>query len=420
LVFAASSLSTSSGTLATSLLASVYAAAAANNLVVYPQPTVAGAVNEFVVTVAGAVTVPAGYTVIIDAVTTGTETITGNGASGEIFIAGDSSFDYIPTGGSGTVIAGTGNDTFTAPTYQTGNGYSFDVEGVLNQSGVSTLLETISNSGTFTYADPPGSFHTYYAITNNAQDSSTVNLNAYSETVSALSNGGVYNDNSYLTFINGGSNTVVASASAQYAEIYGGNYNMLVVQGADTATLVFVNGAANSSISAGPAGGILAFNGAGGAITLSDSQSSAFNYLVGGTGAETLNAAATNDTAVLVANQANVYAALGSASEDAFFGGSGAATVVGGSGSGSALPDLYAFANGSSGGSDVIFNWGPASGLVFLGYGNAGDAAIEAAIAAAPTNAASVSITLPDHTQVTVVGLNGTNVNLSSNPIYLT
>jgi len=194
---------------------------------------------------------------------------------------------------------------------------------------------------------------------------------------------------------------------------------MSISQGSDTSSMIFVNGSANSSISAGAAGGILAFDGAGGTINLSDSGSSAFNYLVGGTGAETLNAALTSDTAVLIAGQANAFALLGTASVDAFFAGSGASTISGGTASGSALPDLYAFVNGVSGGSDLIVNWGTASGLVFLGYGATGDASIKAAIAAAPTNADTVSITLPDSTTITVVGVNGAAVNLGNNPIYL-
>jgi hypothetical protein len=401
------------------LLASVYAAAAANTLVVYPQSTVSGGVNEFVVTVAGAVTVPAGYTVIIDAVTAGTPTITGNGASGEVFVAGDSNFDYIPTGGSGTLLSGTGSDTFVAPAYLTGFGYTLLGSGSIVTSGSSIYVETISNAGTYSYSQNVGYVFGSYVITNTAPGATTVTLNSYAETVNALSNGGVYNDDSYMTFINGGANTVVGSASTKLSTIYGKNFNMLVTQGADTASLVFINGAGNSTLTGGAAGGLLGFDGAEGTINLTDTNSTGFNYLVGVTGAETLNAAATTGTAVLMAGQANAYAILGSASADAFFGGTGASTVVGGTASGSALPDLYAFSNGASGGSDLIQNWGTASGLVFLGYGAAGDTAIKAAIAAAPTNSSSVSITLPDKTVITVVGINGANVHLASNPVYL-
>jgi hypothetical protein len=54
-----------------------------------------------------------------------------------------------------------------------------------------------------------------------------------------------------------------------------------------------------------------------------------------------------------------------------------------------------------------ILQWGAAGTLVFLGYGSAGNQAIQAAIAAAPTNGSTSSIILPDNTQVTLVGLNG-------------
>jgi hypothetical protein len=425
--------STATASLASNLLASVYAAVTANSLDVYPQPTVSGAVNEFVVTVGGAVTVPAGYNVIVDAVTTGTPTITGNGGSEELFIAGDSSFDYIPTGGSGTILSGAGNDTLVNPAFETGSGYTVQGDGSFTTVGTSTLVETISNTGTFTYSQTPQFPQTDYVITNTAPGPTTVNLNAYAETVSALSNGGVYNDNGYLTFINGGANTIVGSASTQAAVIYGGDDNMLITQGADTASLVFVNGAGNSSIVAGEAGGILAVDGAGGTINLSDAVYNSngpaiigptgtgtppprtSNYLFGGTGAETLNAGQTVFSTDLVAGQAKAYAVLGFGN-DVFFGGSGASTVVGG---GFSSPDLYAFVNGASGGSDLIQNWGVGSGLAFLGYGAAGDAAIKAAIAAAPTNAPSISFTLPDNTQITITGVNGAAVNLNNNQLYL-
>jgi hypothetical protein len=420
--------------LATSLLSSVYAAAAAGSLVSAPQATVAGAVNEYVVTVAGAYTVPAGYNVIVDAVTSGAATITGNGASGELFVAGSGNFEYLPAGGAGTVVAGAGSGTIESTGSSTIDGFLLLGDANYTSIGPSALMplymeppplsETITTAGTYSF-----DAGITLSVTNEANGPTTIMLDYWgSGTVNALVSGGIYEDlgggidghpGGTLLFLNAGASTVTATEGSGAATIFGGNYSMSISQGSDTSSMIFVNGSANSSIAAGAAGGILAFDSAGGTINLSDSGSSAFNYLVGGTGAETLNAALTSNTAVLIAGQANAFALLGTASVDAFFAGSGASTIVGGIESGSALPDLYAFVNGASGGSDLIVNWGSASGLVFLGYGAAGDAAIKAAIAAAPTNANTVSITLPDSTSITVMGLNGAAVNLGNNPVYL-
>jgi hypothetical protein len=439
-----------SASLASLLLGSVYAAASKDSLSTYPVGSAAAAVNEYVISPYefGTFTVPAGYNAVIDA-SLGPVTIVGNSDSNVSVVAGSSNFMYVSSGGSGTIVAGYATDTFSgsgayallgdafyvsktptvsAPTVSAGgtvvaptSPYTPVTTPVTTivQPIVSVPVEIIevyvSKVGFYTYGSGSGR----YIITNDAMGPSTIAINAGASTVSALVDGGVYYENGgALTFVNNAASTVVGSASSGPQTIFGGNSNSAYFQGEAAAGWMFVNGSSNASITAGAAGGVLAFNGAFGTINLFGSSSSAFNYLVGGTGVDTLNAAGASGTAVVIAGAANTLAYLSNTSTDAFFAGSGSSTIIGGATT-TSLPDLYAFANGSAGGTDVILNWGKNSGLVFLGYGAKDDALIAAELDSVPTTSSVASFKLPDNTIVTVVGMNGSAVNLSSNPMFL-
>jgi len=441
-----------SASLASLLLGSVYAAASQGSLSSYPAGSASAAVNEYVISPYefGSFTVPAGYNAVVDA-SLGPVTIVGNSDSNVSVVAGSSNFEYVSSGGSGTIVAGFATDTFSGSGAYALLGDAFYVSTtskvtptvsggspvVEPSSPVVTVVEptvpvapvvepiisvpveiidvVVSTVGFYNYGSGSGS----YNITNDAKGPSTIAINAGASTVSALVDGGVYYENGgALTFVNNAASTVVGTASSGPETIFGGNTNSAYFQGAAAAGWMFVNGSSNASITAGAAGGVLAFNGAYGTINLFGTSSSAFNYLVGGTGVDTLNAAGASGTAVVIAGAANTLAYLSNTSTDAFFAGSGSSTIVGGA-STSSLPDLYAFANGSAGGTDVILNWGKNSGLVFLGYGAKEDALITAELASVPTTSSVASFKLPDNTIVTVVGMNGAAVNLSSNPTFL-
>jgi len=430
-----------SASLASLLLGSVYAAAAQGTLSSYPAGSASAAVNEYVISPYefGSFTVPAGYDAVVDA-SLGPVTIVGKSDSNVSVVAGSSNFTYVSNGGSGTIVAGYATDTFSGSGAYDLLGDAFYVSKTPSvapaspvvpvgtpTSPVTTIVQPIVSSpveiieivvstvGFYNYGTGSGE----YFITNQAKGPSTIAINAGASTVSAVVDGGLYYENGgALTFVNNAASTVVGTASSGPQTIFGGNTNSAYFQGAAAAGWMFVNGSSNASITAGAAGGILAFNGAYGTINLFGSSSSAFNYLVGGTGVDTLNAAGANGTAVVIAGAANTLAYLSNTSTDAFFAGSGSSTIVGGA-STSSLPDLYAFANGSAGGTDVILNWGKNSGLVFLGYGAKEDALIAAELASVPATSSVASFKLPDNTIVTVVGMNGAAVNLSSNPTFL-
>jgi hypothetical protein len=434
-----------SASLASLLLSSVYAAAALGDLVTSPSTPNPGAVNAYIITPTetGVFTIPAGYNAVIDA-SLGTTTIIGNGSRNESIVGGSGNIDFVSNGGSGTIVSGGWTDTFSGGGAFALLGDAYYVSNVITPAPVvstptpvivtpiyvppsepvvtpivtvpPTIIQiTITTVGIYNYGSGSG----IYNIVNNSAGPSSVNINVGASTVSALVGGGVYyHRGGSLTFVNNAASTVIGASSSGPATIFGGNSNSTYIQGSDPAGWTFVNGSSNSTIMAGSAGGVLAFNGDGGAVNLVGTSTGAFNYLVGGTGAETLNAAFTTGTAVVIGGAAKNVSYLSNTSADAFFAGSGSSTVVGGV-SNSALPDLYAFINGSSGGSNLILNWGQSSGLVFVGYGAAEDAQIAAELAATPTTSSVASLKLPDNTIVTIVGLNGSAVNLAHNPVYL-
>jgi hypothetical protein len=403
--------------LATSLLSAVYAAAAAGTL---------NSANEFVVTTPGAKTIPAGVSTVVDAAT-GAVTLTGSGNYS--VVAGAGNLEFLATGGSGTIVAGAGSDTFVGSNYAllgdaTTTGYiggsdtvtsgNFVLTGTAASVVAAGASATITGSGSTTNS---ASYNN--VITNVGTGPNTFVIAAGSTTVNAVSGGGAYFEElGQLLFLNGGASTVVGSSTSGTATLFGGNAALTYFQGLSSAPVTFVGGAGTSYLASAGAGGIAAFGGAGGTINLINAApNTAFNYLIGGTGAETLNAALASGNTAVYAGSGNDAVFLSNTSGDLFSAGSGSATVVGGTvaaGSGTAaLPDIFTFANGSAGGSDVILNFGAASELSFSGYG-AGGAAIKAALIGAGSGS-TVSFTLPDNTKVTLVGINGSTINPSSN-----
>jgi hypothetical protein len=352
-----------SAALAQSVLASVYAAAAAGTL---------SPASEFVVTTPGAYTVPAGVSTVVDAAT-GPTTITGNGNYS--VVAGSGSLDFISLGGSGALVAGAGADTFSGSNY--------------TLSGDDTITAMVGGTNVIT-----GPAATVFGSTGTS----------------------VFDNVGSLVFINSGASTVVGSSNGGAATLFGGSSAFAFFQANGTAPVLFSGGSGSASLVSGSAGAISAFGGAGGVVSLFNAQvNTAFNYLIGGAGAETLNAAAATGPVGIVGGPGSDIVFLSNVSSDTFMGGTGSATVVGGTTSGgAALPDLYSFSNGSSGGNDVIFNFGSATDLVFQNYGAAGNAAIQSAIAAAGSGS-TVSFTLPDSTKITLVGINGATINPSTN-----
>jgi Ca2+-binding RTX toxin-like protein len=130
--------------------------------------------------------------------------------------------------------------------------------------------------------------------------------------------------------------------------------------------------------------------------------------LAAGSGNETLAAGGATGTDVFFAGNngptqpASTLIDMGSGNDTAV-GGSGNATINAGSGA-----DIFAFVNGETGGSDLIVGFNAAAGdrLTLQRYA---PNALAPVLAAQVQTSGGTTITLPDNTQVTVVGINSLN-----------
>ncbi len=400
--------------LATTLLSSVYAAAAAGTL----SPD-----NEFVVTAPGAYTIPAGVSTVVDAAE-GAVTLTGNGVYG--VAAGSGNLNLMSTGGSGTVVAGAGSDTFVGSNYAllgdaftTGflGGSDSVTTGVFTLTGLSPTITALGVGAIIFGSDSPsnGDF-----MTNDGTGPNTFLVDAGSTTVNALSAGGLYYQNGgQLLFINNAQSTVVGLGGA--ATVFGGSADFTLENEKPDSSVLFVGGSGNATLVGGAGGSIVAFGGAGGSVTVLDQvgTGAGTRLLIGGAGSETLNAAGSTANTVIYGGSGNDVVFLGNTNADRFVDGSGSATVVAATNLSlfGNTADIFDFVNlGSSGGNAVIFNFNPNNVLEFLGFGTSANAAITTAIAGAGSGHV-VSFSLPDQTKVTLVGVDGTTINPSSNPI---
>lgn len=407
---------------AQTILSPLYNAATAGTLDIYPSASIAGGVNEFVIAASatGVLALPPGYDDVIDAAT-GSVTLSGtDSAANQLVVASNGGFDLYESGASasGTIFAGGGANTIVLT--QSSGGFTVGGDG---QNTVYLTVGTIATDAIAVmagnaniavagdYADVYGSGANTTDVIALSGTNDTDVVYAGASTVFAATGGVFYDTTGTLEFINAGTATLVQSATSGAVTAFGGSGNSAYFQSDSSAAFTFVNGASNSSIISGSAGGMVGFDGDGGQINLFGASAGAYNYLIGGDGAETLNAAFSGGPVEMVAGAANAAIFASNSTPNAIFGGGGASTVVSGTttsnGLTTALADEFAFVNGQAGGSMEILQWGAAGTLVFLGYGSAGNQAIQAAIAAAPTNGSTSSIILPDNTQVTLVGLNG-------------
>ncbi len=411
---------------AQSLLLPITNAAAAGTLKVYPAASLAGGVNEFVVAAAatGVLALPPGYDEVVDAAV-GAVTLSGSdSAANQLVVASDGGFELFESGpaASGTIFSGGGTNTIVLA--QTSGGFTVGGDGedtvyltvgTIGTDAIAVMAGNANIAVSGDYVDAYGSGGSTSDVISLSGTNDTDVVYAAASTVFAAAGGVIYDTTGSLEFINAGTATLVQSATAGAATVFGGSANSAYYLSAASAAFTFINGTSNSSIVSGSAGGVVGFDNDGGEINLFGASTGAYNYLIGGDGAETLNAAFSGGPVELVAGAGDVAIFASNTTPDAIFGSGGASTVVSGTTTSnnitSALADEFAFVNGQAGGSMEILQWGAASTLVFLGYGSAGDQAIRAAIAAASTGGSTSMITLPDNTQVTLVTLNGQPVN---------
>ena len=197
-----------------------------------------------------------------------------------------------------------------------------------------------------------------------------------------------------LAFGRGSGSLLDLVSSDGTSTVVGDPGGSVTVQGAHGGVFVGGGGGSNS-ISIGDGFGV-AF--AGGDKDTLVSSSAAGGYLVGSTGSEDLFADQGGGQQFLYAGGGN-DTLRGGGGVNVIAVGLGAATATGGAGS-----TLYDAQSGNAGGSLVITDWNPARDYLGLyGYGAGADqAALETA---QPDGAGGTTITLPDQTRITFLGV---------------
>ena len=434
--------------LAAQLLAQVYAAAGSGILDVENTPTnPPSGSGDFAVFAIGdqggvlnsgpnAATVPTGYGFIINAFTTAPATVTGApGQSNEAVLSGQGGLTFFTNGGSGTVIAGGGNNLVApgAGAPNTGSNWTLLFDGGSNtvsgpvgnlfiddgSSGAAGSNQIFLGSGNDTVlswgidlivAAPGGSalivsHQAGTSVYGNTGSTEVINLGGRDtvvqgsgpETMFAGATGGLYFGGGALTFLaapgtdstvvgGDGSNTLYADGSNDL--FFVGRGQFMLSGGSGNQTVVGTQGFSDNAVM---------FSDNGGSVVLFGNT--AGNVLVAGAGNATLNAGGASGGEAFFAGTGNDLI-VGSSGTNFILAGPGNDTLVGGAGA-----NVFQVARGvASGGSELIANWNAADQLYLPGYGAARPDGLPAGAAVTVVNG-SAALTLIDGTRITFLGV---------------
>jgi Ca2+-binding RTX toxin-like protein len=343
-----------------------------------PPPVPSSVSGALVQTQAGLAILPAGYT--IDLVTKpGPAVVFGNGAPGETILS-DVSTDltFLATSGSGTVVAGGGNNRVSV--------------------GGSGNWSLYTGGGT----DVIAALGTVNATIGAGDGNNSILLGAGSDLI--LSTG--------KDTVVGGSGTATIDASGARSDFVQGNdLHLLFIGGAGGATILGGNGSDTYIGSAGHTDKQLIDGGSGGknflfagdgAATLigGGNQDQLFAYgssgqlLIAGVGNETLSAAFSSGNDTLRAASGHDLL-LGGAGSDTFVGGSGHATVTAGYGG-----QVFQFINQSAGGTELVQGiFDPTS--IKIGLDGYGSSEVSQALSNQKVVNGSLTVGLSDGTKIT-------------------
>ncbi len=322
-----------------------------------------------------ALSVPDGYDALVVSGSAAVS-VTGNANATEQLIAlNDADNTVYTAGGSGTVVAGQGNNLIgTATTGGAAN--------IIAGNGNNTI---VAASGNNTIAAGVGHNQILIVGGNNVANvagASTVFGGAGSDTVGAFGSGAmVVGGTGSMTAVNVGSNNTIIGGAGGGLLSGGTGTNSTIVGGAGTETII--GGAGGDVLFAGGAGGDLVVAGSG-SQTLSGAASTGSNTFIAGSGSTLIGAGIGNDTVIS---------------------GTGQSTVFGGGGA-----NLYAtFSSHSAGSTTYIadFSFGAGDRLTVQGFGMTNQQLAQSAT----VSGGDTIITLPDGTRIILAGV--TNVNSS-------
>jgi Ca2+-binding RTX toxin-like protein len=435
--------------LAAQLLDQIYAAASQGRLNIQDDPTAPPQnADDLSVFVLGGVnsdsdtaTVPFGYFGIIDAFTNEPATITGApGQLNESVLSGQGGLTFYLNGGSGTLIAGGGNNVVAlGPNAPQTTGYNWTLlfdggdntvyataghffidDGSSGAAGRNLLFlgsgdDTVQSWGEDVIVAAPGGEATIttfapgtvvYGNTGpsevcNQGGNDTIVQGGGEETVFAQATGGVYFGNTGpLTFVSSPyiNSTVIAGQGS--AVLYGAPGNSVFFVGSGQFLLDGSSGN-QTVVGAGVSGSAVLFSENGGSLTLFGNTDG--NLLVAGGGNVTLNAGGASGNDVFFAGTGSDSIVAGTGN-NFIVGGPGSDTLIGGSGT-----NLFQLVQGfDGGGNELIGNWNEADQLDLFGYGAAGPNGLPAGAAVTVVNGSEV-LALPDGTRITFWGVSSVN-----------
>jgi Ca2+-binding RTX toxin-like protein len=444
--------------LAAQLLHEVYAAAAAGILDVRNTPTNppagSGDIDEFTIgdqggvpnTGQNAATVPSGYTFIVDAFTAAPATVTGApGQLNEAVLSGQGGLTFFTNGGSGTVLAGGGNNLVApgpgAPDAASSWTLLFDggsntvsgpVGNLFIDDGSSTTAgsnriflgsgaDTVLSWGIDLIVAAPGGnavidvYHAGSSVYGNSGNTEVLNLGGEDTVVQgsgqatlfAGATGGLYfGGGGALTFLAAPNTDSTVVAGVGNATLYANASNDLFFVGGGPFMLAGGSGSQTVVGTSGFSGSAVIFSEGGGSAVLFGNTDG--NQLIAGAGNVTLNAGGASGNEVFFAGTGNDLI-VGSSGSNFIMAGPGDDTMVGGAG-----VNLFQVARGvATGGSELIANWTAADQLYLPGYGAAGPHRLPAGAAITVVKGSAV-LSLDDGTRITFLGVS----NVSTHQIH--
>jgi len=324
-----------------------------------PLPLPPGATGEFVQTKDGMTALPPGYKAFID--TAAKAVVFGSGDADESVLSSVGRLDFIATGGSGTVVAGGGNNLVSIPGGDSGDwsintGKGDDVIFALGAGNNSISAGAGHNAILLGGGN---------SLVNSTGDD-TVSASGGQATITAIG------DTSDVIY--GGAKLFYIGNLGGPATIYGG-----------AGSVNYIGGTGPDLVHGGTAGDNFLFAGTGNATLFGGGDGDQL-FAAGNAGQE-LHAGAGNE----------LLNGLFASGADTFFASTGNSTIVGGGGN-----DSFVFTNGQGGGTDSVQGFHPGDTIDLQGYGRN---EVRDALKSQTVTDGSVTITLSDHTTITFAGV---------------
>jgi hypothetical protein len=326
-----------------------------------PPPLRPGTTGEFVQTQDGTTFLPAGYKAFVD--TAQTSIVFGSGDADESVLSSIGNMTFVATGGSGTVVAGGGNNFITIPQTVAGSW------SINTGNGDDTVLALGSGNDSI----------------NTGGGHNAIQLGGGKTRVTSAGDD---------TVVAGSGQETIAAFGTDSRVIYGGSGQLYYIDalGSHGATVFAGTG---SDTFLGSDGSNVVYGGTGGN-----------NFLFAGTGAATLFGGGDRDQLWAAGSDAQaLHAASGNETlngafgqgPDTFYGGTGATSIIGGQGD-----DSFVFTQGQAGSATIT---GFAHGRDAVDLQGYRPNEVTNALGHAQVTNGSTTITLSDKTSITFVGI---------------